>query len=321
MNDSPLFALQALQLDQRVLAHVSMNLANALTPGYKRLGTMARMGSPVFAPLVQDPAAQSAMHAATTASAVAPAEPAMDTGRSYIDLRAGTLKTTGRTLDLALAGTGFFEVRTSAGPAYTRQGNFSLDGRGRLVTAQGNAVMGTGGEIVLDSAAVRIDDSGNIFASESMDGSAASAGLFGGTGEAGSLSGASGAGGIGSSSGTGSASTPLRPFSASAAHALGSQGAQSSAAPLAQLKVVGFSRPQALSATGSGLFSSTEEPQAMESTGVGLRQGFLENANTDSLQEMLAMMAALRHAETMVRVLQGYDDMLGNTIRSLGNPA
>jgi len=79
------------------------------------------------------------------------------------DLRPGTLKSTGQSLDVALASSGYFEVATETGPAYTRQGNFHVDARGRLVTAQGHPVMGKGGEIFLKSATPVIDAAGNVY--------------------------------------------------------------------------------------------------------------------------------------------------------------
>lgn len=67
------------------------------------------------------------------------------------DFRAGTLGQTGRTLDFAIEGDGFFQVAGENGERYTRDGRFTLDGQGRLVTAAGLPVLGEGGqEILLD---------------------------------------------------------------------------------------------------------------------------------------------------------------------------
>ncbi len=50
----------------------------------------------------------------------------------------GTLASTERPLDLAIAGEGFFQVeQPDGGTAYTRAGSFSLEAGGRLVTAAG----------------------------------------------------------------------------------------------------------------------------------------------------------------------------------------
>jgi flagellar basal-body rod protein FlgG len=53
----------------------------------------------------------------------------------------GTLSPTGSSLDLAIRGDGFFKIQLPDGTyAYTRDGSFSLDAQGRIVTAQGNVV-------------------------------------------------------------------------------------------------------------------------------------------------------------------------------------
>lgn len=53
----------------------------------------------------------------------------------------GTMDTTGNAYDLAIQGSGYFQVLMPSGqPAYTRAGNFSLSAEGQLVTSQGYVV-------------------------------------------------------------------------------------------------------------------------------------------------------------------------------------
>jgi flagellar basal-body rod protein FlgG len=77
----------------------------------------------------------------------------------------GAYINTGNKLDLAVKGDGMFVVMTPNGIRYTRDGNFSLDQDGVLVTQSGNAVMGQAGKIVLSNNAsgVHIDGSGRVF--------------------------------------------------------------------------------------------------------------------------------------------------------------
>jgi flagellar basal-body rod protein FlgF len=71
-------------------------------------------------------------------------------GRDYGQ---GPLNQTGRPLDFGIEGEGvFFEIETDQGPAYTRDGAFTLDPEGRLVTEAGHRVQGQSGEIILDPA-------------------------------------------------------------------------------------------------------------------------------------------------------------------------
>lgn len=61
------------------------------------------------------------------------------------DFTAGDLESTGRTLDLAVAGEGFYRVQLSSGEAaYTRNGQFSQDNEGFLVNASGQRLTGYG---------------------------------------------------------------------------------------------------------------------------------------------------------------------------------
>jgi flagellar basal-body rod protein FlgG len=79
------------------------------------------------------------------------------------DHSAGALKYSANPLDIALDGDGYFVVAAPWGEALTRQGNLSLDGEGRLVTAGGYPLLGTAGEIKLSNATPRIDQQGNVY--------------------------------------------------------------------------------------------------------------------------------------------------------------
>ncbi|HJT24994.1 MAG TPA: flagellar hook-basal body protein [bacterium] len=66
-------------------------------------------------------------------------------------------------LDFALNGPGFFSILNPDGKTLlTRDGNFSLDGNGRLVTQDGLPVLGHNGEIYIDGSQVTVDAEGNI---------------------------------------------------------------------------------------------------------------------------------------------------------------
>lgn len=54
----------------------------------------------------------------------------------------GNLQTTGRNLDLAITGDGYFNVQNGSQSYYTRAGNFYLDASGNLVTSGGEQVLG-----------------------------------------------------------------------------------------------------------------------------------------------------------------------------------
>lgn len=105
------------------------NLANIETPGYKKLRAN-------FAELVHQPAKY-------TGSPVAPGnfEVTAGSGVQVAEVASyfhdGDLIKTGRALDLAIQGEGFFRVVRGGEEYYTRDGTFSLDESGNMVTPNG----------------------------------------------------------------------------------------------------------------------------------------------------------------------------------------
>ena len=68
---------------------------------------------------------------------------------SAFDFSQGNLTQTGRTLDLAIMGKGFFVVETPDGPLYTRNGAFGTNANGQLVDSAGRPVAGDAGPITV----------------------------------------------------------------------------------------------------------------------------------------------------------------------------
>jgi flagellar basal-body rod protein FlgF len=68
---------------------------------------------------------------------------------SYTDFAAGGIEATYAPLDFAIEGEGFFSVETEAGVAYTRDGHFSLNALGELVTDTGARVLDASGSPIL----------------------------------------------------------------------------------------------------------------------------------------------------------------------------
>jgi len=122
MTDASLSALAAQTVLRQRMDIVADNVANASTPGFKREGLMfadylGKVGTTEEASLT-------------------------DIRR---DFREGELTHTGNPLDLAINGDGFFVVETPEGVRYSRNGRFSIDLDGNLVTGEGHKVLGDGG--------------------------------------------------------------------------------------------------------------------------------------------------------------------------------
>jgi flagellar basal-body rod protein FlgF/flagellar basal-body rod protein FlgG len=83
-------------------------------------------------------------------------------GGARFDLRPGMLERTSNDFDFALEGAGFFAVQTAGGLRYTRNGNFHIDPRGRLVTAAGDMVMGEQGPLEIPSGPLSVGDDGTL---------------------------------------------------------------------------------------------------------------------------------------------------------------
>ena len=79
-------------------------------------------------------------------------------------MTAGTVTTTGRTLDVAAGGDAMFAVQSADGEeAYTRRGDFQIGPTGLLLTGDGHPVLGAGGPITLPPAdSISIDAQGGI---------------------------------------------------------------------------------------------------------------------------------------------------------------
>lgn len=129
---------------QRQLDTVSHNLANVDTAGYRRLRV-------IFEERVVD--------ASGLTRQVTP-------GQRHLDHAPGAYEQTGRPLDVAIQGEGFFTIQTPQGQALTRDGRFQLTQDGELVTLRGEPVLNaTGQPIQVPSLAdeIMIDSTGLLY--------------------------------------------------------------------------------------------------------------------------------------------------------------
>ncbi|MEW5762018.1 MAG: flagellar hook-basal body complex protein [Bacillota bacterium] len=152
-------ALCAQQVRLDVAAH---NIANVNTTAFKA-------GRPCFADLVYGRLAPDVVPLAPAAG-----EAQVGTGAAVAatlrDPAQGALLATGRALDLAIEGEGFFGVTTPGGETlYTRDGTFYLDAAGRLVNAAGYPVLpevavAEGGEVTVapDGAVTVVNPDGSM---------------------------------------------------------------------------------------------------------------------------------------------------------------
>lgn len=83
-------------------------------------------------------------------------------GDVVTDHSQGLLQQTGRKLDMAIRGEGFFTVETPTGKGYTRDGSFITGMNGELLTREGYAVLGENGPITISEPDVAVDAVGRL---------------------------------------------------------------------------------------------------------------------------------------------------------------
>jgi flagellar basal-body rod protein FlgF/flagellar basal-body rod protein FlgG len=142
-------ACTALVSRAQSLDTIANNLANASTIGY-------RSEKNLFSSILADAGSTNgtALNKAINSFGIL-------SGTS-LDLTQGALQKTGNDMDVAIQGSAFFVVQTEDGPMYTRNGSFQVSGKGLLVTANGDPVMGERGEIPIVHGHISISEDGTI---------------------------------------------------------------------------------------------------------------------------------------------------------------
>lgn len=232
----PEIAAQILARAEQRAEIAAQNITNASTPGYRR-----RVG---FSELI-----------AAAGPRPAGAAEGPRTGAAA-DFTAGQLVGTGSPTDLAIAGPGFFTVRSGEAILYTRQGQFRRDPEGRLATVQGLVLQSAeGGDVLVGEGGFEVAADGIV--------------TCGG-------------------------------------------------APLARIALVDFEDRSLLRPAEGGAFSAGDAaPRPLASP--ALRQNMLESSNVSMGDEMVAMMEAVRRAETGQRLVTTYDDLMGRALNIFGS--
>src|SRR3954454_6760483 len=120
------------------------NMANVNTPGFKEDEQAFQALFPRTQLSMPGPGQPAALTQQILARPFGPGERAYVAAHSMkTTFEPGRIRLTGNPLDVAIQGSGFFEVKTPQGTRYSRNGMLSLDNQRRLVTNLGYPVMGT----------------------------------------------------------------------------------------------------------------------------------------------------------------------------------
>ena len=176
------------------------------------------------------------------------------TAGQIINLAQGELKQTGRNLDFAVQGTGWFVLKSGKTVALTRNGQFQLDGAGYVVDSRGFRLQSQNGDIQLDSTSIHVNSEGKI------------SDLSGNVEEL-------------------------------------------------ILVQVGEISPEQYH---QGHIIYEKMPRLDIDSQSQVLQGYLEQSNVDSASEVVELMTAKRHIQTMQKTLAAYDQVLKKTISELG---
>lgn len=151
--------------EQKRLDIISNNLANAATVGYKKDSVTNQSFSDLLTLKINDASE------GYTDKTIGKMNLGVKLGEVYTDFGQGSVKNTGNTYDVAIEGSGFFNISVADKEGnetiqYTRAGTLRTTQDGSLVDESGNYVMGESGKIKIptDAKSVKIDTDGSIYA-------------------------------------------------------------------------------------------------------------------------------------------------------------
>ena len=145
MYESLIVAASAMDSVYRELDSVTHNAVNSHTPGYQRHELVTRS----FGSCLDQAGGRERLVG----------------GEEVLVFNQGELHQTDEPYAMALEGDGFFVVRGSDGnDYYTRNGQFTLDAQGQLITHAGYPVQGDGGSIFVDPTlgSIMVEDDGAV---------------------------------------------------------------------------------------------------------------------------------------------------------------
>lgn len=135
---------------------IANNLANVNTPGYKKDIVVTKDFASTLIERIGDGKDTPTIGSMGVGVVVDEIKPVQEQGALY---------QTANSLDVAIQGKGYFAVQTPNGIRYTRNGNFTQNAQGQLVTQDGYQVLGNNNNpITLRGSKVTITNEGNIVA-------------------------------------------------------------------------------------------------------------------------------------------------------------
>ena len=132
------------------------NIVNASTTGYKQDELISSSFEEVLIERINDP------YVVNTSDEVGPYSFGTHIDEVFTNFAQGSFEETGTATDLAISGEGFFAVETPDGERYTRDGNFSVDQQGYLLTGSGYYVLGDNGRLNVGTGGFTVAQDGSV---------------------------------------------------------------------------------------------------------------------------------------------------------------
>jgi len=160
-----------LQVQEKKMDVISNNLANVNTNGYKKDTAVFNSFNSILVKRINDN-----FVASNPSGEVGNMQLSTDIGQIYTDYSQGNLINTNNSTDLAFSASdnSFFTVEVPEGSEnvekYTRDGSFTLDSNGTLVTKEGYTVLGEGGPIILKGSDFQVTDKGEVLENNELMG-------------------------------------------------------------------------------------------------------------------------------------------------------
>ncbi|MCL1845441.1 MAG: flagellar hook-basal body protein [Defluviitaleaceae bacterium] len=140
---------------------VTQNMANVNTTGYKRDHVVSHEFSDILMQRINDPGLLRMLGGIPIGNV----NPGVFVDDIFTAFTQGAFQQTENTLDLAIAGQGFFVVNLEGEELFTRDGTFSI-GNGMLMTQSGGLVQGQNGNITLPDGYIIISEEGRVYVND-----------------------------------------------------------------------------------------------------------------------------------------------------------
>jgi flagellar basal-body rod protein FlgG len=265
-------AASGMNVQQNRLDEISNNLANVDLNGYKKDTAIQKAFPEMLIRRMNDNGVYTfPFGSVDTAPLVGTIGTGVETNEVYTNFEQGALKPTENDFDVALEGNGFMTVQTPQGERLTRNGAFLVNSDGYLVTKSGDFVLGENGPIKLKKNNFVIDEDGTVWQNSTF------------------------------------AADDKRLVSQS-------ENEWQNIEKVDRLRIVDVTRKRYLQKQGNSYWRTTEESgpaTVVADARPKVRQGYLEGANVNAVQEMVEMIEVNRAYDANQKTIQTEDALIG----------